>query len=90
MRHVSLTVVHRVGHAVWYLTNPCELPSGFLVELVDKSVDEIGVQPTEALLPRNASPRRCLMKKSQMFRIAQIIGGVGAAVAVFAAPLKWW
>jgi hypothetical protein len=34
--------------------------------------------------------RRCLMKKSQMFRIAQIIGGVGAAVAVFAAPLKWW
>jgi hypothetical protein len=30
------------------------------------------------------------MKKSQMFRIAQIIGGVGAAVAVFAAPLKWW
>ena len=29
------------------------------------------------------------MKKSQMFRIAQIIGAVGAAVAVLAAPLKW-
>jgi hypothetical protein len=30
------------------LTNPCELPSGFLVEFVEKSADEIGVQPTEA------------------------------------------
>jgi hypothetical protein len=30
------------------------------------------------------------MNKSQIFRIVQIIGGVGAAVAAFAAPLKWW
>jgi hypothetical protein len=60
------------------------------VEFVEKSADEIGVQPTEAPLPEMHHPRRCHMKKSQMFRIAQIIGGVGAAVAVFAAPLKWW
>jgi hypothetical protein len=30
------------------------------------------------------------MNKSQMFRIIRIVGGVGAAVAAFAAPLKWY
>ena len=30
------------------------------------------------------------MKKSQVFRAVQIVGGVAAAVAAFAAPLKWW
>jgi hypothetical protein len=60
------------------------------VEFADKSVDERGTQPIEASLPRNASSRRCFMNKSQMFRIIRIVGGVGAAVAAFAAPLKWY
>jgi hypothetical protein len=30
------------------------------------------------------------MNKTQLFRIAMIVGGVGAAVAAFAAPLKWY
>lgn len=29
------------------------------------------------------------MTKANVFRLAAIIGGVGAAVAAFAAPLKW-
>jgi hypothetical protein len=81
----------RVLRGALCLTNPCGVPAGFLVEFVDEPVDGIGVQPPEApRFPKCITPRRCLMKKSQMFRIAQIIGGVGAAVAVFAAPLKWW
>jgi hypothetical protein len=30
------------------------------------------------------------MNKTQLFRIALMIGGVGAAVSAFAAPLKWY
>jgi hypothetical protein len=34
---------------------------------------------------REVSP----LTKAQMFRVASLIGGVGAAVAAFAAPWKW-
>lgn len=83
-------MVHRVVHVVSYLTNPCELPSGFLVEFVENRPMKLVFSRRKPRFPEMHHPRRCLMKKSQMFRIAQIIGGVGAAVAVFAAPLKWW
>jgi hypothetical protein len=29
------------------------------------------------------------LTKSKFFRVAALIGGVGAAVASFAAPIKW-
>ena len=60
------------------------------MEFGKKAVDVMSVQPPKPCFPETHHLRRCLMKKSQMFRIAQIVGGVGAAVAVFAAPLKWW